>query len=323
MKIVFLDSHTLNPGDLDWEPLRQFGEFITYQRTTPQQTLSRAADAEVIITNKVRLDEEHFSRLPGLRLVLVAATGYDSVDAQAARTYGIDVCNCPAYATQAVAQHTLALLLEATNRAGFYAAANQGVTTAESAWQESKDFSCWTHPLTELFGLRAAIVGWGAIGGAVGNLFSALGMEVYAVSSKPQSDLPTQVEKLTLQEAFRTCQVVSLHCPLCSDTHHMVDKNLLSLARPELILLNTARGQLVDEAHIAQALHDKKLSAYCTDVLSLEPPSSDNPLLGEPRAFITPHVAWASLQARQRILKILSQELAAHLHGDTLNLVNM
>lgn len=317
MNIVFLDGFTLNPGDISWDAFRQFGNFTVYDRTASDEVVTRGADADILIVNKTRLTEDHFSSLPRLKLVCVAATGYDVVDVRAARRHGIPVCNAANYGSRAVAQMVLALILEVTNRVGEYAAANR-----TGMWSKSKDFCCWNQPLTELTDKRIAIVGFGNIGKQVACLLRPFGVQLYAVSSKSQDSLPEDILKISLEEAFSTCDIVSLNCPLTSENKEFVNARLLEHTRQGLILINTARGRLIDEEAVAQALREKRLGAYCCDVLSQEPPRPDNPILSAPNTWVTPHVAWATAEARQRIISIIEGNIKAFLGGHPENIVN-
>lgn len=315
--IVFLDSHTLNPGDLSWEAFEALGTFREYARTAPGEVMERARGADILIVNKTRLTAEHFQALPRLRLVCVAAAGYDVVDTEAARACGVTVCNAAGYGNSAVAQMTLALLLEVTNRVGAYAEADR-----RGFWSRSSDFCCWDEPLTELDGKRLAIVGFGGIGGTVARLARAFGMRLAAVTSKSAEQLPPDVEKITLETAFAQCDIVSLHCPLTRENERFVSAGLLAAARPGLILVNTARGRLIDEEAVAAALRSGHLGAYACDVLAEEPPRADHPLLSAPRCYVTPHIAWATVEARGRIIRILRDNIAAFLAGRPCNVVN-
>lgn len=315
--IVFLDAYTLNPGDLDWDIIKQCGHLTFYERTARNEVLERAAEADIIITNKTALREEHFALLPRLRLICVAATGYDVVDVTAARRHDITVCNCAGYGTRAVAQMVVAHLLEVANRVGHYS-----TLCRNGFWSRQNDFCCWNDPLMELDGKRLAIVGFGNIGQEVTNMLRPFGMHLFAVTSKSQEQLPDDVHKLSLKEAFATCDVVSLHCPLTDKNRNMIDAALLENARPGLILINTARGKLVDENAIAAALAEGRLGAYCCDVLSQEPPAANNPILSAPNAFVTPHVAWATPEARRRILHMIAGNIKAFLTGKAVNTVN-
>lgn len=315
--ITFLDGHTLNPGDLSWDALRALGRFTEYARTAPGDVLSRAADADILIVNKTRLGEEHFAALPRLKLVCVAAAGYDRIDTEAARRRNIPVCNAAGYGNRAVAQMAVALLLEITNRVGHYAALNR-----EGFWTRSQDFCCWTQPLTELTGKRAAIVGFGNIGRTLDEMLRPFGVRRFAVTSKSPEALPEGTEKIGLEEAFGTCDIVSLHCPLTKDNRAFVNKALLDRCKPGLILINTARGGLIDEAAVAAALEAGRLGAYACDVLSEEPPKAGNPILSAPRTWVTPHIAWATAEARSRIIGILAGNIRAFLDGKPVNVVN-
>lgn len=329
MNLVFLDSHALNPGDLSWDTIAAHGTLTTYDRTPKELIVERAKDADVILTNKVRFTEEEFAQLPKLRLILEAATGYDNIDCAAARRHGVTVCNVPAYSTLAVAQHAMALLLEVCNQVGHYSRAisvydTEGAEGAakDSYWAVSPDFCCWNRPIVELTGKRIAIVGWGNIGSKVAQLLLPLEAEVVAVTSKPQEALPEGVKKVTLEEAFATSFAVSLHCPLAANNRQFVNAELLSHSRRGLILVNTARGGLINDQDVADALRSGQLGAYCTDVMSAEPPSADHPILHAPNVYITPHVAWATADARQRIIDIMTRNLEAFIAGKAINVVN-
>lgn len=317
MKMVFLDSYALNPGDLSWAPLEAHGELQTYDRTPSELIVERAKGAEVIVLNKKYMTEEIFAQLPALRLILVSATGYDTIDIEAARRHGVTVCNVPAYSTLAVAQHTLALILEHCNQVGHYAHLNRN-----GYWAASRDFCLWDKNIVELTGKRVSLIGFGNIGQKVAQLLQVLEAEVCVVTSKSQEELPTGVRKITLEEAFATSHFVSLHCPLTPQNKGFVNAELLALARPDLVLINTARGGLIDDNAVAQALHDERLACYACDVLSQEPPSADHPILHAPRAYVTPHVAWASSDARGRIVQIMADNLAAFIAGKPQNVVS-
>lgn len=317
MTLTFLDSHALNPGDLRWDQINQHGTLTTYDRTPKELIIERAKDSDVILTNKVHFGEEEFSQLPNLRLILEAATGYDNIDIAAARRHGVTVCNVPAYSTLAVAQHTMALLLEVCNQVGHYTS-----HLADDFWPDSPDFCRWDKPVTELTGKRIAIVGWGNIGSKVAQLLLPLEAEVVAVTSKEQDELPTGIKKVTLEEAFATSFAVSLHCPLSDRNRQFINADLLTHARKGLILVNTARGGLINDQEVADALHSGQLGAYCADVMSQEPPQADHPILHAPNVYLTPHIAWATADARQRIIDIMSKNLAAYIEGHPINAVN-
>lgn len=316
LNIVFLDGFVLNPGDLDWGRLALQGHFSVYERTPREKVVERASEADVLIVNKVHITAEVLDRLPRLRLILVAATGYDVIDTQAARAHGVTVCNVPAYSTLSVAQHTLALLLEVTNRVGHYAALDR-----EGYWARSADFSLWDEAVEELTGHRVTVIGMGNIGRKVAELLSVLEAEVCVVTSKPASTF-LSFKKITLEEAFSTSRVVSLHCPLVAGNRAFVNAELLSRTKPGMILVNTARGALVDDNAVAVALRSGQLGAYACDVLSTEPPAPDHPLLSAPNTYITPHIAWAGAAARSRIINIMADNLEAFLQGLPQNVVS-
>ena len=317
-KIVFLDSFTLNPGDIDWAELKGCPGLVCYGRTAPEEVLERIGDARIVITNKTKLNESHFFKLPNLEFVCVAATGYDVVDIVAARQHGITVCNCAGYSTNAVAQMVVAHLLEVTNHVGHYTRE----VCQEKLWTKSADFCYWNAPLIELEGLKVAIVGFGSIGKAVSERLRPFGVELYTVSSKNQEQLPEDIRKIGLEEAFSSCDIVSLNCPLNPKNAHFVNENLLSKSKEGLILINTARGGLIDEAAVAKALSKGVLKAYCCDVLASEPAKADNPLLEAPNVYMTPHIAWASPAARRRIIKILATNIKSYLSGSPVGVVN-
>lgn len=318
MKIVYLDCYTVNPGDLDWGGLATLGELTCYERTAPEEILPRIGDAPIVITNKVHLTEEIFSACPTLRLVCVSATGYDVVDVKAARRHGITVCNCAGYSTKAVAQTVTAHLLEVCNQVGHYT----HTICHEGEWTGSRDFCYWNRPIIELEGLKAAIVGFGNIGRAVADRLHAFDVHLFAVTSKPQEQLPDYVTKISTEEAFAQCDVVSLNCPLTPENAGFVNAALLAKSNPHLILINTARGGLIDEQAVATALHNGKLRAYCCDVLSHEPALADNPLLSAPHVYITPHIAWAAPGARRRIIEIMTANIRGFLAGNPINVVS-
>ena len=322
MKTVVLDGYTLNPGDLSWDWLANIGEYEVFERTAPADVVQRLRDADAALTNKVVIDESVMSLLPRLKYIGVLATGYNVVDLEAAKKRHIVVTNIPAYSTDSVAQSVFALLLEITNRVGHYAAANSSADGTPSRWAQSIDFTWRDTPLTELSGKLFGIVGMGRIGQAVARIAQAFGMKVQAVTSKPQGELPQGVAKVDLDTLFRTSDVVSLHCPLTPDTRHLVDAKRLAQMKPTAILINTSRGLVVDEQALADALRNGTLRAAGVDVLEHEPPSPDCPLLSAPNCFITPHIAWATKEARTRLMQICRQNLTAFAEGQPINVVN-
>ena len=316
MKIVILDGYALNPGDLSYDCLRQFGELTVYDRTAPEELIARAIDADALLTNKVVLGEKEFAQLPRLRYIGVQATGYNVVDVEAARRHGITVTNIPAYSTASVAQMVMAHLLNITQRVGYYAEQNRA-----GRWATNPDFCYWDTPLIELADKQMGIIGFGRTGSAVAHLAQEFGMKVAAYTSKPQEELPEGILKMSLEELFRTSDVVSLHCPLTPTTHHLVNANRLALMKPTAILINTARGPIIDEQALADALNSERIYAAGIDVLCEEPPRQGSPLLTARNCFVTPHIAWATLEARTRLLKICEENLRAFVEGSPQNVV--
>lgn len=318
MKIVVLDGFTANPGDLSWQALEALGELTVYDRTKPEQIIARAAEATVVLTNKVILGRAEISQLPQLRYIGVLATGYNVVDLQAASERGIVVTNVPAYSTESVAQMVFAHLLTITNRTEHYAQQNR-----QGRWSENPDFCYWDTPLTELAGKTFGIVGLGNIGRRVAQIALAFGMQVKAFTSKPADSLPAGIQKADLDELLSTSDVLSLHCPLTESTHHLINKKTLSQMKSSAIIINTGRGPLVDDEAVANALEHGTIAVYCADVLTTEPPKADNPLLQQPKAFITPHIAWATKEARSRLLQVAIDNVRSFLNGHPQNVVGL
>ena len=317
MRIVILDGYTANPGDLSWKELEEMGQVTVYDRTRPSETVQRAADADIVLTNKVVLDREKIAQLPHLKYIGVLATGYNVVDIEAANERGIVVTNVPAYSTESVAQMVFAHLLTVTNRTEHYAIQNRN-----GRWSDNPDFCYWDFPLMELAGKTFGIVGLGNIGRRVAEIALAFGMKVKAMTSKSQDQLPAGIEKAELQELLAASDVLSLHCPLTDKTHHLINTDTLRQMKPTAILINTGRGPLIDDQAVACALQEGRLCAFCADVLTTEPPSSDNPLLSQPNAFITPHIAWASTEARSRLIQIATANVRAFLNRSPQNVIN-
>ena len=317
MKITVLDGYGLNPGDLSWREFENIGEITVYDRTSPSEVVERSLGSEAILTNKTVLDGETLRRLPGLKYIGVLATGYNVVDIAEARRLGITVTNIPAYSTMSVAQKVFALLLAVTDRVEHYALENRN-----GKWSHNPDFCWWDTPLTELAGKNFGIIGLGNIGMAVSRIALAFGMNVLAYTSKEQEHLPDGVTKTELTDLFSRSDIISLHCPLTEKTQHIINASSLKLMREGAILVNTGRGPLIDEKAVAEALEEGKLYAFCGDVLSTEPPSEENPLLKAPRSFITPHIAWATLEARTRLMDIAYSNLKAWAGGNPRNVVN-
>lgn len=316
MKITILDGYGLNPGDLSWDSLASLGDLTVYDRTSPEEVVERAQDSEIVLTNKTVLDGDTLRHLPKLKYIGVLATGYNVVDIATAAQLGITVTNIPSYSTMSVAQIVFAHLLNVTNSVEHYAGENRA-----GRWSRNPDFCYWDTPLIELAGKNFGIVGLGHIGMAVAHIALALGMKVLAYTSKEPEHLPDGVKKAGLDTLFRESDVVSLHCPLTPATRNLVDSRRLSMMKDNAILINTGRGPLVDESAVAEALHAGRLRAFCADVLSTEPPASDNPLLSAPHAYITPHIAWAPKEARTRLLDIAVANIRAFLSSTPVNTV--
>lgn len=314
MKITILDGYGMNPGDMSWAPLEELGDLTVYDRTAPEQVLERAAGSEALLTNKTVLTAETLRALPQLRYVGVLATGYNVVDIDAARELGIVVTNIPAYSTDSVVQMVFAHLLAITNRVEHYTDENR-----RGRWSTNPDFCYWDSPLHELSGKTFGIVGLGNIGMAVSRVARAFGMKVKAYTSKRIEELPDGVSKAGLDELFETSDVVSLHCPLTESTRHLVNADRLAQMKPSAILINTGRGPLVDEKALAEALNSGRIHAAGLDVLSSEPPAADNPLLTARNCFITPHLGWATKEARERLLRIAADNLRGFITGDVRN----
>lgn len=316
MKIVILDAYAANPGDLSWDEFAALGELTVYDRTAQEDAAARIGDAEVVFINKVRLTDEIFAACPNLKLVSILATGYNIVDLAAAKRRGITVCNVPGYSTRAVVQMTFALLLEICQQVGLHSGA---VHTGR--WQTCPDFCFWDRPLIELDGKTMGIVGYGAIGSAVGTVAQALGMKLL-VTARHEKLVPEGARFVSLPELLAQSDVVSLHCPQTAENAHMIDAGALAQMKDGAILLNTARGGLLDEQAVADALRSGKLLAAGMDVVSAEPIRADNPLLTAPNCFLTPHIAWAPLETRRRLQAISAENLRAFLAGKPQNVVN-
>ena len=317
MNIVVLDGYGMNPGDMSWDSLSQLGTLTVYDRTAPADIISRVLHAEVVLTNKVVLSADMLAQLPALKYVGVLATGYNVVDTAAARQHGVIVTNIPAYSTESVVQMVFAHLLNITNQIGHFATEN-----AAGRWSRNADFCYWDTPLHELAGKRIGIVGLGNIGMRVAQVAQAFQMHVSALTSKAQAQLPTGISKADLPQLLATSDIITLHCPLTDATKEMINANTLALMNPSAILINTGRGPLVNEHDVARALHSGQLAAYGADVMVQEPPQIDNPLLTAPNAFLTPHVAWATVEARQRLMQIAVANVKAFLEGSPVNVVN-
>jgi len=318
MKIVVLDGFTLNPGDLSWEELETLGEVTIHERTPPELILSRAEGAEIILTNKTPLRSEVIAQLPKLRYIGVLATGFDVVDLEAAKKQNVVVTNVPAYSSDSVAQMVFALLLELSIHVGEHSAA-----VRKGNWSACKDFCFWIHPLHELAGKTMGIIGYGRIGKRVAEIAEVYGMHVLIHDVvKVESNETGTPQWVELPELFRKSDVISLHCPLTADTQGMINKETLKLMKKSAFLINTARGKLIVEEDLAEALNKGMIAGAGLDVLSVEPPGKDNPLLQAVNCIITPHIAWATKEARIRLLRIAVDNIKAFLKGCPVNVVN-
>ena len=314
MKIVILDGYTTNAGDLSWNGISELGDLTVYDRTAPGEVIDRCLGAEAVLTNKVVFTDDVMQALPQLKYIGVMATGYNVVDIDAARRRGIVVTNVPAYSTPSAAQMVFAHLLNITNQVALH-----DRQVHEGRWAGNRDFCFYSAPLIELAGKQMGIVGLGQTGSAVAKIALALGMRVMAFTSKAQESLPEGITKGSLNEVFATSDVVSLHCPLTPDTKHIVNAERLATMKPSAIVINTGRGPLVDEQHLADALNRGIIAAAAVDVLSTEPPAADNPLLTARNCHITPHIAWASQAARARLIHTLTDNLKGYISGNVVN----
>jgi glycerate dehydrogenase len=318
MKIVVLDGKTLNPGDNPWSPVATLGELVVFDRTEPGLTIDRALDADIVLTNKVVLDQNVISQLPNLKFISVLATGVNVVDLAFARQRNIPVSNVPVYSTVSVAQHVFACLLNFIHRPEQHHRAIE-----DGQWQASKDFSFWLNPITELAGKTMGIVGLGRIGRATARLANAFGMAVVASSRREREPLALPgFEWLNLEELFATSDVISLHCPQTAENVGFVNAELLSKMKPTAILINAARGGLVNEQDLADALNSDQIGGALLDVVSTEPIADDNPLLTARNCLLTPHIAWATIEARHRLMQTTADNVAAFMAGTPINQVN-
>ena len=317
MKIVILDGAALNPGDLSWQQFEKLGEVVCYDRTPEEKTIERIGDAQLILTNKTPITEEVLSACPQIRYIGALSTGTNVIDTAAAKQRRIVVTNVPDYSTEAVAQHTFALLLESTNHVGLHA---QSVAAGD--WVRSRDFCYWKAPLKELAGQTIGLIGYGKIGRRVAQIARAFSMQVQALARPGKSyEEQTDVRFVSMETLLATSDVVSLHCPLTTENSGMIGDGELKKMKRGAVLLNTARGPLVDEKAIAKALKDGTLGWYGADVVQKEPMAQDSPLLSAPHCLITPHIAWAAQESRARLMEIAAENLRAYLAGKPQNVV--
>ena len=318
MKIVVLDGYTLNPGDLSWAGLQKYGELTVHERTTPNQISERLAGADIVFTNKTPLTRAIFAEHPQIRFVGVLATGYNVVDIVAAKERNIPVCNIPTYGTMAVAQFATALMLELCHRVGRHAD-----SVREGGWSSVSDFCYWLNPLIELDGKTLGIIGFGRIGQAFAKVAQALGMKIVAVDEYPNKALESETLRYTtLDDLYASADVISLHCPLFENNKGMINKAAISKMKPGVLILNTSRGPLINEADLAEALVTGRVAGAALDVLAVEPPTLSNPLFTAPNCIVTPHIAWATREARSRLMTVAGENLGAFLNGKPQNVVN-
>ncbi len=314
-KIVILDGYTINPGDLSWDGLNELGEVSVYDRTPPELVRERIAGASLILTSKVLMDADVMDACPELKYIGVLATGYNNIDLEAASKRGIVVTNVPAYSTPSVAQYVFALLLEICHHVGHH---SQEVR--RSRWSSCEDFSFWDYPLIELSGKTLGIVGFGRIGQSVATIAAAMGMNVIFHARRPIE--AANAEQVELDELFERSDVITLHTPLTPQTENLIRRETIQKMKDGAIIINTARGPIVSEADMAEALDNEKISYYATDVVNVEPIRKDNPLLKAKNCLITPHIAWAPKEARERLIRIVVENAAAYAQGEPINVVN-
>jgi len=315
-KIIVLDGHTLNPGDLSWEPWRKYGDIILYERTAPGEIVPRCAEAEIVVTNKVPLNGETLASLPLLKYIGVTATGYNIIDTDAAKRLGIVVSNVPSYGTASVAQMTFALLLELAMHVQRHSDA-----VMDGKWSHSPDFCFWDYPLVELAGKTLGIIGMGNIGAKVADIATAFGMSLLG-SSRTRTDQSHRdnFSWATIPELLERSDVVSIHCPLIPETRGLISKKTLSSMKPSAFLLNTSRGPIIVEEDLAEALNTNRIAGAGIDVLAVEPPVNGSPLFGARNCIITPHISWATREARARLMAAALDNLAAYKSGHPVNL---
>lgn len=311
MKICILDGYSLNPGDLDWSPVERLGDVTLFDRTPADKIVERAADADIVLTNKVPFSADTLRQLPRLRFICVLATGYNIIDTEAAARQGVVVANIPAYSTMSVAQMAFAHILNITNHVASYAR-----EVADGKWTNCPDFCFWDSALTELAGKTMGIVGLGNTGMATARIAVAMGMKVVAMTSKSADTLPEGITPAPLDDVLASADVVSLHCPLTPSTRHLINAASIAKMKPSAILINTGRGPLVDEQAVANALNGGRLAAFGADVLSQEPPRGDNPLLSARNCFLTPHIAWATIEARTRLMSTATENVRQFIAGE-------
>lgn len=317
MKIVNLDAYTTNPGDLSWDNFKKYGEVTIYERTNPDQIVERAKDADVLFINKCVITKEILDELPNLKYVGLQSTGYNVIDCDYAKKKGIIVSNIPAYSTTAVAQLVFALILQITNKVTMH---SDAVHNGE--WCECPDFCFWKAPLFELDGKTIGIIGFGSIGQRVSNIAKAFGMNVLVFTPHPKPDEFKEISFVDFNTLCKNSDIITCHCPLTPVTENLINENAINMMKKSAIVINTSRGPVVNEEDLANALNSGRIQGAGLDVLRVEPPKKDNPLLTAKNCYITPHIAWAALETRQRLLGILEDNLKAFINGEPQNVVN-
>ena len=318
LNAVILDGYTENPGDLNWDYLESVFNLTVYDRTPKELVIERSKNADVLIVNKVAITKDILNELPKLKFVATLATGFNQLDTVALRERNIPVSNIPSYSTNAVAQTVFSFILEFTNRVGHYT-----TSVKQGEWSKCKDFCYWNTPLNELSGKTLGIIGFGKIGKRVSEIALCFNMNVLVYTPSGKKEADERVKFVSLNEVQKQADYISLHCPLTKDTNELVNKDFINNMKDGASLINTARGAVVNEKDVADALNSGKLSYFGTDVLSTEPPKKDNPLLTAKNTFITPHIAWAAYETRLRLLEILNGNIKAFLEGSPINVVNM
>ena len=315
-QIVILDAYPANPGDLSWKQLYLLGEVTIYPYTPSNLVASRIKNAEIVLTNKVKLDRKLILNAPKLKYIGSLATGFDVIDIKTCRERGIVVSNIPGYSTKSTAQHAIAMLLSLTNHIGRH---HQAVQDGE--WTKSQHFAFWHVPLIELANKHMVIVGYGAIGSSVAKIARALGMKVSAMAIPGRKYDSSVIPRLSIEESFKQADVLSLHCPLTPETEELVNRTHLTMMKKTALIVNVARGKVVNDQAVADALHAKQIAGYATDVLTNEPPLPSQPLLFAPKCLVTPHIAWATTEARTRLLAISIENVRAFLEENPINQV--
>jgi len=318
VKAVILDGFCENPGDLSWDAAKQLCELTVYDRTAPEEVLKRAAGAEIVVVNKVPLTREIIEQLPDLRFVAILATGYNIIDTECCAERGIPVANIPAYSTDSVAQYVFSFILAHASRVAEHSAA-----VRDGAWTACPDFTFRVAPICEVAGKTLGIVGYGKIGQKVAQIGKAFGMKILANTAHPEKYADSDVGFVDLDTLARESDFISLHCPLTKDTNGLVNAEFLSKMKENAFLVNTSRGPVVDEQALADALNEDRIAGVGVDVLSTEPPKAENPLLTAKNCYITPHIAWAPLETRQRLMDIFVENIRAFINGSPINVVNM